>query len=168
MMTKERRKELESIADEDPHMCLLRELLNEIAELEARAVVLPELTNEDLNSYSMDCDERDAVEFGYNLAASRARAIPSDRVLGEGMVQVDREEWKHIVTLLVHLIGDEDAFEKIDDLLDPISKLREARDGRGWIGAMISGVIDVSTPEIDDFFVCPPSALRANQGGAAR
>jgi len=112
--------------------------------VEARAVVVPALTDEDLNSYSMDCDERDAVEFGYNLAASRItpagrvtippltggeiearllrlfpdiseddplrescfkdsrwaynlaasrlRAIPADRVLGEGMVAVDRHE----------------------------------------------------------------------------
>jgi hypothetical protein len=105
-------------------------------------VAVPELTNEDLNGYSMDCDERDAVEFGYNLATSRiipvgrvaippltggeiearllklfpgiseddplrescfkdsrwaynlavsrARAIPADRVLGEGMVALRR------------------------------------------------------------------------------
>lgn len=46
--------------------------------VEARAVVVPELTSEDLNGYSMDCDERDAVEFGYNLAASRI--IPAGRV----------------------------------------------------------------------------------------
>ena len=40
MMTKERRADLEALADEDPHMCLLRELLNEIAELEARMAAL--------------------------------------------------------------------------------------------------------------------------------
>ena len=70
-----------------------------VAELEALAVVVPELTNEDLNSYSMDCDERDAVEFGYNLAASRARAIPADRVLGDGDVKVSKADRRELTLL---------------------------------------------------------------------
>ena len=47
-------------------------LAREVARLRgAPAVVAPELTDDDLNRYSMDCDERDALEFGYKLAASR-------------------------------------------------------------------------------------------------
>ena len=47
-------------------------LAREVVRLrEAPAVVAPELTDDDLNRYSMDCDERDALEFGYKLAASR-------------------------------------------------------------------------------------------------
>ena len=97
MMTKERRKELESIADEDPHMCLLRELLNEIAELEARAVVVPEPTGRDLQEMAAEMRiDGDLVDFLAGASKvvlwyrSKIRAIPADRVLGEGMVQVDR------------------------------------------------------------------------------
>jgi hypothetical protein len=39
-MTKERRADLEKLADEDPHMCLLRELLNEIDAQEAEVAAL--------------------------------------------------------------------------------------------------------------------------------
>ena len=39
-MTKERRADLEKMADEDPHMCLLRELLNEIDAQEAEVAAL--------------------------------------------------------------------------------------------------------------------------------
>ena len=47
-------------------------LAREVVRLrEAPAVVVPELTDDDLSRYSMDCDERDALEFGYKLAASR-------------------------------------------------------------------------------------------------
>lgn len=43
----------------------------ENADLKRGGVVVLELTDDDLNRYSMDCDERDALEFGYKLAASR-------------------------------------------------------------------------------------------------
>ena len=39
-MTKERRADLEKLADEDPHMCLLRELLNEIDALQQESALL--------------------------------------------------------------------------------------------------------------------------------
>lgn len=39
-MTKERRADLEKLADEDPHMCLLRELLNEIDALQRESAQL--------------------------------------------------------------------------------------------------------------------------------
>lgn len=122
MMTKERRADLEALADKDPHMCLLRELLNEIAELEARAVVVPD------DTFTLDLDEFGEKlacitissknrGVGYELCGTMGdghfsrrtfditpylahclntigvRAIPADRVLGEGMIQVDPREW---------------------------------------------------------------------------
>lgn len=39
-MTKERRADLEKLADEDPHICLLRELLNEIDALQRESAQL--------------------------------------------------------------------------------------------------------------------------------
>ena len=68
---------------------------------EAPAVVVPAW---DVNAFALACvkegayaegDLRDAIknaEMGYNFAISSARAIPADRVLGEGMMAVDREE----------------------------------------------------------------------------
>ena len=72
----------------------------------APAAVVPELTDEDIRrewaalhtGIDGDPDEsalsafEEGVKQGYSLAASRARAIPADRVLGEGMVAVDLAE----------------------------------------------------------------------------
>lgn len=169
-------------------------LAREVVRLrEAPAVVLPELTSEDLNGYSMDCDERDAVEFGYNLAASRiipagrvtippltggeiearllrlfpgiseddplrescfkdsrwaynlavsrARAIPADRALGDGMVQVDQKE-----------------LMALESLFGAAGRaIHAASSGRG-----------ATLVEINEEWagVCAAKVLRANQGGA--
>ena len=106
MMTKERRAELEALADKDPHMFLLRELLNEIAELKARAdrvlgegVVVPELTTDDAHRELLRVSpggtysavQEDSFRDGYDFA--RTRAIPSDRVLEDGMVAMSAIVW---------------------------------------------------------------------------
>ena len=47
-------------------------------------------------------DLRDAIknaETGYNFAASRVRAIPADRVLGEGERKICSEEWMYLRSL---------------------------------------------------------------------
>lgn len=64
-----------------------------VAEIEAGRVVVPELTDEDYRNAGTQRAADDLyLRVGYNLAISRIRAIPSDRVLGEGQVAVDREE----------------------------------------------------------------------------
>lgn len=45
----------------------------EIAELK-RGAVMPDLTEDDLNNHSMDCDDRDNFEAGYRFAVDRLRA----------------------------------------------------------------------------------------------
>ena len=74
----------------------------------ATSVVVPELTNSEkckaTREWFMQPEQRDynkndpvvnlafmaGMDEGYSIAISRLRAIPADRVLGEGMVQVDR------------------------------------------------------------------------------
>ena len=65
--------------------------------VEARRVVVPELTDDEIHARLIklfpdvgeDAPEREWCfkdsRWAYNLAASRARAIPADRVLGDGM-----------------------------------------------------------------------------------
>lgn len=83
-------------------------LAREVARLrEPPAVVVPELTDRDLYDTWLKCDYgleeepiyHEGVRDGYKLAVSRARSIPADRVLGEGMVGVDREELIALETL---------------------------------------------------------------------
>ena len=69
-----------------------------VAELEARAVVVPAW---DVNAFALACvkegayaegDLRNAIknaEMGYNFAVSRAYTIPADRVLGDGEVKME-------------------------------------------------------------------------------
>ena len=59
----------------------------EIARLRAEAgrVVVPELTPDGMSTAAF-------VE-GYRFAASRARSVPSSRILKDGEVAVDAEEW---------------------------------------------------------------------------
>ena len=77
-------------------------LAREVVRLrEARAVVVPELTDDEIHARLLklfpdadaDPSEREWCfkdsRWAYNLAASRARAIPADRVLGEGMVAMN-------------------------------------------------------------------------------
>lgn len=67
--------------------------------VEARRVVVPELTEDDENKARRDWQRNSqlgTIRFGYDLAASRARSVPADRVLGEGMVAVPREEWERL------------------------------------------------------------------------
>lgn len=70
---------------------------------EAPAVVVPELTKAEADSLEQIAIDQSIqayggwdwarlIMFGYSLAASRSRAIPADRVLGEGMVAVDLAE----------------------------------------------------------------------------
>jgi len=146
MMTKERRKELESIADEDPHMCLLRELLNEIAELEARAVVVPEPTGRDLQEMAAEMRiDGDLVDFLAGASKvvlwyrSKIRAIPADRVLGEGMVQVDAAR-----------------LAALESISAKIESLALGPDGRAWTPLHYR---EFARGELR-------AALRANQGGA--
>lgn len=64
-----------------------------IAELEAGRAVVPELTEEDYRQAGTRRAEDDLyLRVGYNLAISRIRAIPSDRVLGEGEIKGTPEE----------------------------------------------------------------------------
>ena len=62
---------------------------------EAQAVMVPELTTEDLEWCRCECaygNWEDAVRAGWERLRSRLRVIPADRVLGERQVAVDREE----------------------------------------------------------------------------
>ena len=71
--------------------------------VEARRVVVPELTEDDENKARRDWQRNSqlgTIRFGYDLAASRARSVPADRVLGEGIVAVEREEWAATQDLL--------------------------------------------------------------------
>lgn len=161
-------------AHDGMHGAIAAALAREVVRLRgATAVVVPEPTSDEWRAIAENARSADMVDFlagaaayGLWLRGKIPNSIPAYRVPGEGMVAVSREEWKRIVTLLTHLLCDEDAYEKIDKLLEPISKLRFDRDGKGWIGIMVSDALGASTPEIDDFFVCPASTLRANQGGA--
>ena len=61
------------------------------------AVVVPELTESDIDAIWRDVEDindasRAMAAWAYRLAVSRIQPIPADRVLGEGMVGVDREE----------------------------------------------------------------------------
>ena len=78
-------------------------LAREVVRLrEERAVVVPELTEEDLvragGPYCIN--DREPFQRGARWAAAfireNSRAIPADRELGEGMVAVDREEWERL------------------------------------------------------------------------
>ena len=70
-------------------------LAREVVRLrEARAVVVPELTDRDLYDTWLKCDYgleeepiyHEGVRDGYKLAVSRARSVPADRALADGMV----------------------------------------------------------------------------------
>ena len=145
MMTKERRAELEALADKDPHMRLLRELLNEIAELEARAVMVPDLTEDDAHrellrvspGRTYSAEQADSFRDGYDFA--RTRAIPADRVLGDGMVAVDRAE-----------------LEALQELLAQARCAAHAVEDNGECD--MTGICSA-------VFAC--DSIRANQGGAA-
>lgn len=158
MMTKERRAELEALADEDPHMCLLRELLNEIMELEARAVVVPAW---DVNAFALACvkegayaegDLRNAIknaEMGYNFAVSRASTIPADRVLGDGMAAISGS----LATLLQELVFAVVAF---------------LAESSPWIGPEAPAEVPELTEIASRRLQYMLDQIRANQGGAAR
>ena len=62
---------------------------------EAPAVVVPDLEDGDdvwKDAAFIGSDYSAGLRDGYDIAKSRARAIPTDRVLGDGMVAVPREE----------------------------------------------------------------------------
>ena len=64
--------------------------------VDGRAVVAPDLTESDIDSVWRDTEDigdaaRSMAKWAYNLAVFRARAIPADRVLGDGMVQISAE-----------------------------------------------------------------------------
>lgn len=116
---------------------------------EAPAVVVPEW---DAITFASACvkagayaegDLRDAIknaETGYNFAASRARAIPADRVLGDGMVAVSRED------------------------IDCLSKAIDKIVLDSWAR---SDAEDASVTALCLAFQPIHLALRANQGGSA-
>ena len=69
-MTKERRADLEKLADEDPHMCLLRELLNEIDALQQESALLLQEQVKLLREVAEDARkelEAQAAYFGSHL-----------------------------------------------------------------------------------------------------
>ena len=59
-----------------------------------------------------------AAKAGYAFAISRARAIPADRVLGEGMVQVSERELACMRAELEYRRAESD--EAPDSVLDPL------------------------------------------------
>ena len=151
MMTKERRADLEALADKDPHMCLLRELLNEIAELEARAVVVPDYaTMADLawrHHFDPLHGPTDMFAAGrtamYKAMCAELRPIPADRVLGDGEVKILESERRELALLRQHF----QLFEK--EHSDDLSEADRAFNAR---------------QEVDELL---RRHLRANQGGAA-
>ena len=112
-------------------------------EVEARRVVVPELTEEALvragRPYCIN--DREPFQRGARWAAAfireHSRAIPADRVLGEGMVAVDREE------------------------LEALRRFAERCAQRDHQPDEHIGSAKCVACEAED-------ALRANQGGAAR
>ena len=92
--------------------------------VEERGVVVPELTEEDLvragRPYCIN--DREPFERGARWAAAfireRARAIPADRVLGEGMVQVSGRELACMRAELEYRRAESD--EAPDSVLDPL------------------------------------------------
>lgn len=104
----------------------------EIADLKRGGVVVPELTDEEVDArlYASsptgpDSDEdwvrfmRRQCRWAYFLAISRLRTIPADRVLGEGCVSVDREEW-----------------EAVNEFADLIVPIRDNLSGISWAGRL--------------------------------
>lgn len=153
MMTKERKAELEAIADKDPHMCLLRELLNEIAELEALAVVVPKPTGRDLQEMAAEMRiDGDLVDFLAGASKvvlwyrSKIRAIPADRVLGEGMAAISES----LATLLQELVFAVDAF---------------LAESSPWIGPGAPAEVPELTEIASRRLQCMLDQIRANQGG---
>jgi hypothetical protein len=94
---------------------------------EVPAVVVPELTDEDLDSMcglhedggslrAMTArNQRMNFRSGYSLAISRARAIHAGRVLGEGMVAVDREELRALERVRMEAEYVKDAFQQMGE-----------------------------------------------------
>ena len=70
--------------------------------LPAPTVVVPEPTSDEWRMIAENARSADMVDFLAGAAAyglwlrKNARAIPADRVLGEGMVAVPREEWERL------------------------------------------------------------------------
>lgn len=139
-------------------------LAREVVRLrEARAVVAPDLTDEQLRAMLanaahrcgfVDYEPEDASVGDLEILrevrddiASLFRAIPADRVLGDGMVAVDREEWM-----------------AINEFADKIVPIRDNLSGISWVGKL-SDVFEA----YDQWYairIAAGVALRANQGGA--
>ena len=136
---------------------------------EAQAVVVPELTEEDLvragRPYCIN--DREPFERGARWAAAfireRARAIPADRVLGEGMVAV---KW----------ISVNDALPENGQTVGFVTECANDKwyHGRVLGGRYMAGELGgFSVPglmvQASHWFAFPPlpDSLRANQGGAA-
>ena len=86
--------------------------------------------------------------LGHCLNLIGIRAIPADRLLGEGMVAVDREEWM-----------------AINEFADKIVPIRDNISGISWVGKL-SDVFEA----YDQWYairIAAGVALRANQGGSA-
>ena len=124
---------------------------------EAPAVVVPDddrPSREFLENYveGFDPGERSAALFGWREGRrhlrEHSRAIPASRVLGEGMVAVDREEWR-----------------AINEFADMIVPIRDNLSGISWVGKL-SDVFEA----YDQWYairIAAGVALRANQGGVA-
>ena len=132
----------------------LERLRSRIAELEARRVVVPELTDDEIEERfqstvnpdidGVDQDKREwcykDCRWAYNLATSRTSAIPADRVLGEEMVAVEKTS--------------------ITDLVDAFEILKR-EEKPGYHDCVDNGVGICAWCLFEERF----DAIRANQGG---
>ena len=75
--------------------------------VEAPAVVVPEPTSDEWRAIAENARSSDMVDFLAGAAAyslwlrRRARTIPANRALGDGMVAVDQEEWEAVQAFAV-------------------------------------------------------------------
>lgn len=113
--------------------------------VEARRVVVPEPTCDEWRVIAENARSADMVDFLAGAAAyglwfrEHSRAIPADRVLGDGMVAVNREELRALERVRMEAEYVKDAFQQMGEFSQMESIMRALH-------------------ELD--------ALRANQGGA--
>jgi hypothetical protein len=129
-------------------------LAREVVRLrDAPAVVVPEIMLSDISNEcgAMLCDDREAFRRGalwaQKFITSRARAIPADRELGEGMVAISGS----LATLLQELVFAVNAF---------------LAESSPWIGpgapAEVPALTEIASRRLQYML----DQIRANQGGA--
>lgn len=112
------RGDVQDCTSVEPCRACLRRRIEQLEAQRGGAAGVPELTAGDIEArldstfgaLKGEPENEQAVEWtfkdsrwAYNLAVSRIQPIPADRVLAEGMVGVDREEWEVTSALALRL-----------------------------------------------------------------